>query len=71
MALAYPVAVRERETSTSPSRPIVVNKSSVEKEESSLATAKTTADEGSLHHFYLFKHLFYIWWHKCEIFMRI
>lgn len=43
MAISYPLGEKE----TSPSRPVVVNKSSVEKEESSLATAKTTVDEGS------------------------
>uniref|UniRef100_A0A1B6HH44 Uncharacterized protein n=1 Tax=Homalodisca liturata TaxID=320908 RepID=A0A1B6HH44_9HEMI len=43
MAITYPASVYDKESS--PSRPAAVNKSSVEKEESSLATAKTTADE--------------------------
>lgn len=34
---------------SSPSQPIVINKSSGEREESSLATAKTTADEGNFY----------------------
>uniref|UniRef100_A0A1B6KQV4 Protein kinase domain-containing protein n=1 Tax=Graphocephala atropunctata TaxID=36148 RepID=A0A1B6KQV4_9HEMI len=43
VAITYPVSAYDKESS--PGRPVAANKSSVEKEESSLATAKTTADE--------------------------